>query len=66
MKTLANAVVVAVVGSVHLQCVPHMVQELVHVRVSERHKLQNKKFRNQVSSLEIKYQVWKSSIKFGK
>ena len=57
MKTLANAVVVAVVGSVHLQCVPHMVQELVHVCVRERHKLQNKKFRNQVSSFEIKYQV---------
>ena len=56
----------AVVGFMHLPCVPHMVQDLVHVRVSERHKLQNKKVGNQVSSLEIKYQVWKSSIKFGK
>ena len=35
-----------------------MVQDLVHVRVRERHKLQNKKFGNQVSSLEIKNQVW--------
>jgi len=43
-----------------------MVQDLVHVRFGERHKLQNKKVGNQVSSLEIKYQVWKSSIKFGK
>ena len=59
MKTLANAVVVAVVGSEHLQSVPHMVQELVHVCVRERHKLQNKKFRNQVSGFEIKYQVSK-------
>ena len=39
---------------------PHMVQDLVHVRVSELHKLQIKslEIKYQVSSLEIKYQVW--------
>ena len=34
-----------------------MVQDLVHVRVSELHKLQNKKFGNQVSSIKFGNQV---------